>query len=144
MNRVLKGNTLHSQFPTLWINCVNFRIPQVLTNGFPSWCFTHYICFSNTYLRRQPILLNGYSDRLWAGWLGFDSWQGQETFLYSSVSRFGSGAHPASYPMDSGGFLSPAVKWPGYGADHSTPSGAEVENGGAIPPLPHTSPWCGA
>jgi hypothetical protein len=29
-------------------------------------------------------------------------------------------------------------------ADHSPPSSAEVENGGAIPPLPHTSSWHGA
>jgi hypothetical protein len=27
--------------------------------------------------------------------------------------------------------------------DHSPPSNAEVKNGGAIPPLPHTSVWCG-
>jgi hypothetical protein len=26
-------------------------------------------------------------------------------------------------------------------ADHSTPPGAEVKNGAAIPPLPHTSSW---
>jgi hypothetical protein len=29
-------------------------------------------------------------------------------------------------------------------ADHSPQSGAEVRNGGAIPPLFHTSPWHGA
>jgi hypothetical protein len=26
-------------------------------------------------------------------------------------------------------------------ADHSPPSSAEVKNDGAIPPLPHMSPW---
>jgi hypothetical protein len=31
------------------------------------------------------------------------------------------------------------VKWQGHEADHSTPSSAEVKNGGAIPPLPLTS-----
>jgi hypothetical protein len=35
------------------------------------------------------------------------------------------------------------VKRPGLVADHS-PSGAEVMNFGAIPPLPHTSLWRGA
>jgi hypothetical protein len=31
------------------------------------------------------------------------------------------------------------LSWPGREADHSPPSSAEVKNGGAIPPLPHTS-----
>jgi hypothetical protein len=39
----------------------------------------------------------------------------------------GSGAHPASYPMDTGAF-SLAVKRPGREADHSPPSSAEVKN----------------
>jgi hypothetical protein len=26
-------------------------------------------------------------NRLWAGWSGFNSWQGQEIFLYSTISR---------------------------------------------------------
>jgi hypothetical protein len=47
-------------------------------------------------------------------------------------------AHPASHPMETGGF-SLGVKRPGHEADHSPPSSAEVKNGGAIPPLPQTS-----
>jgi hypothetical protein len=35
----------------------------------------------------------------------------------------------------------PGVKQPGREADHSPPSSAEVKNGGAILPLPHTSSW---
>jgi hypothetical protein len=35
---------------------------------------------------------------------------------------------------------SPGIKHP----DRLTPSSAEVKNGGAIPPLPHTSSWCEA
>jgi hypothetical protein len=31
----------------------------------------------------------------------------------------------------------PGVKWPGSEAYHSPPSNADVNNGGAIPPLPH-------
>jgi hypothetical protein len=50
----------------------------------------------------------------------------------------GCGPHPASYPMDTGA-SSPEVKRPGSDADHSSPSSAEVKNGGAIPPLLHTS-----
>jgi hypothetical protein len=37
------------------------------------------------------------------------------------------------------GPLSPAVKRPGREADHSPPSSVEVKNGGAMPPLSHTS-----
>jgi hypothetical protein len=33
---------------------------------------------------------------------------------------------------------------PGHESDHSPPSSAKVENGEAIPPLPHTSSWYGA
>jgi hypothetical protein len=40
----------------------------------------------------------------------------------------GSGAHPVSYPMGTGGALSLGVKRPGREADHSPPSSAEVKN----------------
>jgi hypothetical protein len=49
----------------------------------------------------------------------------------------GSGAHPA-YPMGT------KASFPGGKADHSPPSSAEVETGGAISPLPHMSSQCGA
>jgi hypothetical protein len=35
--------------------------------------------------------------------------------------------------------FTPRVKRPGHEDDHSTPSSAEVKDGRAIPPLPHTS-----
>jgi hypothetical protein len=47
----------------------------------------------------------------------------------------GSAAHTASYPMGTG------IKRPRCEAGHSPPASAEVENGGAIPPLPHMSSW---
>jgi hypothetical protein len=34
------------------------------------------------------------------------------------------------------GAISPGVRWPGREDDHSSPSSAEVKNGGAIPTLP--------
>jgi hypothetical protein len=37
------------------------------------------------------------------------------------------------------GAVSPAVKRQNCEADHSPPSTEEVKNGGATPPLPHTS-----
>jgi hypothetical protein len=33
------------------------------------------------------------------------------------------------------------IKWQGREADHSSPSGANVMNGGTVLPLPHTSSW---
>jgi hypothetical protein len=49
-----------------------------------------------------------------------------------------SGAHIASCPMGTVA-LHPVVMWPGREADHSSPSGAKVKNGGVITPLPYTS-----
>jgi hypothetical protein len=37
--------------------------------------------------------------------------------------------------------LSPGGKATEYEPDHSPPSTTEVKNGGALPPLPHTSSW---
>jgi hypothetical protein len=36
------------------------------------------------------------------------------------------------------------LKRPGSEADHPLPNSVEVNNGGAVPPLPHTSSWGGA
>jgi hypothetical protein len=47
----------------------------------------------------------------------------------------GYGAHPAFYPINTGGSF-PWVKLPGIEIDHSPPSSAEVKNGRAIYPLP--------
>jgi hypothetical protein len=43
--------------------------------------------------------------------------------------------------MGTRGSFPGGVKRPGRESDHSLPSSAEVKNGGAIPPLPHTSSW---
>jgi hypothetical protein len=45
-------------------------------------------------------------------------------------------AHPASYPMSTGGF-SLGVMWGRHDANHSPASTSDVKNGGAIPPLPN-------
>jgi hypothetical protein len=65
---------------------------------------------------------------------------GRDKILYSAASR------PTLGPIQSPiqlvlGVLSSGLKWPGCEADHSPPSSAEVQNVGAIPPLPHTSSW---
>jgi hypothetical protein len=39
---------------------------------------------------------------------------------------------------------SPGTKRPGFEADHSSPSTADVKNDGAVPPLSRMSTWHGA
>jgi hypothetical protein len=63
----------------------------------------------------------------------------KELSLLHSIQT-GSGAHPASYPMGTGGFF-PGLKQPGCEYHHAPPCSADVMNGGAIPPLPHISSW---
>jgi hypothetical protein len=50
----------------------------------------------------------------------------------------GTEAHLTSYPTGTG------IKGLRHEVDHSPPSSATVKNGGAVPPLPHTSSWCGS
>jgi hypothetical protein len=52
------------------------------------------------------------------------------------------GAHPASYPMGTGG-SSLGVKWPGREADHSPHLVPRSRMRGAVPPS-NTSSWHGA
>jgi hypothetical protein len=56
----------------------------------------------------------------------------ERDFLFSVAS--GSGAHPASNPVDTGGKAAGAWGSPLH-------SSLEVKNGGAIPPLPHSDSW---
>jgi hypothetical protein len=66
------------------------------------------------------------------------SQQGQRIFLHSF--HISSRALPAPPPMDTRCSFA-RVKWSGHKVNNSTPSSAEVKNGRAIPPLPHTSSW---
>jgi hypothetical protein len=52
---------------------------------------------------------------------------GAEDFSFSSCVQTGSGAHPASYPMGTGGPFPGGKAGPGSDADHSPPSSAEVK-----------------
>jgi hypothetical protein len=75
--------------------------------------------------------------------LGLYSRQGPEIFLFSTASRPALGAtQPPIQSVPGGSF--PEVKRPGREADQTPPFTAEVKNGAAIPPLPHTSLWRGA
>jgi hypothetical protein len=53
---------------------------------------------------------------------------------WCSLLHTGSGTHPASYSVSTGGALSP-----GREADHATPPRSYVKTDGAIPSLPHMS-----
>jgi hypothetical protein len=70
---------------------------------------------------------------------GFGSQQ-YKIFLFFTASRPKVG--PTQPPIQwVSRALSPRLKRTGSEADHSPPSSTEVKNGGAIPPLPHMSPW---
>jgi hypothetical protein len=74
------------------------------------------------------------------GRLGFDAWQGQETFLYSTATRPALGlTQPPTQRVP--GTLSSEVKRPGREVNHSPQSSTEVKNGGAIYALPSTFSW---
>jgi hypothetical protein len=62
--------------------------------------------------------------------------------MYNSIQT-GSGTHTASYPIGNGerGPYPWRLKRQEREGDHSPSSRAEVKNGGAMPPLPHTSSW---
>jgi hypothetical protein len=53
---------------------------------------------------------------------------GAEDFSSSPCVQTGSGAHPASYPMGTGGSFPGGKARPRRDADHSPPSSAEVKN----------------
>jgi hypothetical protein len=57
----------------------------------------------------------------------FRSPTGAEDFSSSPCVQTGSGAHPASYPMGTGGPFPRSKAWPGHDADHLPPSSAEVK-----------------
>jgi hypothetical protein len=52
---------------------------------------------------------------------------GTDDFSSSPCVQSGSGAHPASYPMGTGGSFPGGNARPGCDADHSPPSSAEVK-----------------
>jgi hypothetical protein len=58
----------------------------------------------------------------------FDARQRRNHFSSSLCVQIGSEAHPASCTMGAGGPIPGAKAQPGRDADHSPPSGAEVEN----------------
>jgi hypothetical protein len=67
---------------------------------------------------------------------------GAEDFSSNPCIQTGSGAHPASYPMGTGGPFPFGKAWPGRDANHSPPSSAEVKYEWELYLLfPHAPPW---
>jgi hypothetical protein len=65
---------------------------------------------------------------LTTGWtIGVRSPAGAENFSSSPCVQTGSGVHPASYPMGTGGPFPGDKARPGRDADHPPPSSAEVK-----------------
>jgi hypothetical protein len=62
----------------------------------------------------------------------------KEIFVFSILSN------RALEPTQYHGLFPWGVKQPGHEADYSSPSSAEVKNGGPIPPVPYASSWSGA
>jgi hypothetical protein len=70
------------------------------------------------------------------------SLEGAKDFSSSLCVQTGSGAHPASCTMDTGGPFPGAKARPGRDADHSPPSSAEVVNEQELYLLsPQAPPW---
>jgi hypothetical protein len=84
--------------------------------------------------KKELGYLGRYRDRLWAGRPGFNSWQWQEIFIFSTEFRPALGA--TQWVL---GAPSLGVKRPDREADDSPPSNAEVKNGSNTPPHSHTS-----
>jgi hypothetical protein len=100
----------------MWSLCVH-RLQQLVK-------FVYFIIINNISQSRDSSVCK----RLATGWMigvGFPA--GAGNFPLHHRVQTGSGAHPASYPMCTGGSF-PGVKWPGREADHSPPSSADVKD----------------
>jgi hypothetical protein len=80
---------------------------------------------------------------LTTGWMtGVRSPTGAEDFSSSLCVQTGSGAHPASCSMGTGGPFPGGKAQPGHDADHSPLSSAEFKNEQELYLLsPHAPPW---
>jgi hypothetical protein len=102
----------------------------------------HTLCITSRQLRSRHC--NSYLDFRRAGRSRFPSQRGARDLSLHSVQTV-SGAHPAAYPIGTWRSSSPPPpRWGGKAAwsmKLNIRFSAEVKNGGAIPPLTHTSSW---
>jgi hypothetical protein len=78
---------------------------NVLTNGLLLWnsvLHQYYLTVPNVYFF-EPGYCRQYGDWLWAGWLRGQSWSPGRAKNFLHIVQPGSGAHPASCPVGTGG-----------------------------------------
>jgi hypothetical protein len=71
----------------------------------------YFYFWSSIYMWQRPGLLNRYCDGLRAGRLWFDPRAEARDFSLHHTVQTGSKAHPASYPMSTGGKAAVACSW---------------------------------
>jgi hypothetical protein len=74
------------------------------------------------------LIVLGTISGSWSSSVSIVSGYGRKDFSCSLYVQNGSGAHPASYPMDNAGPLPGAKARPRRNSDHSPPPSSEVEN----------------
>jgi hypothetical protein len=109
--------------------------PPLCLSIYASACLFTYLSLylSKLNLKGELELLSRYRYRLRSGLPAFDFGRAN-ILLFSTEPRPTLGAHKAHHPMGT-----PGINCPGREADHSPPSSAEVNRGGAILSLPHMS-----
>jgi hypothetical protein len=88
--------------------------------------FSYTIIIYNRNRRSSVSIVSGY--RLDDRAIEVRSSAGAKDFSCSLCVQTGSGAHPASYTVGTGGPFPGGKARPGRDADHSPPSSAEIEN----------------
>jgi hypothetical protein len=92
--------------------------------------FIYFVIIINLHLRSEPVssvsIVSGYGLDNRA--IEVRSPAESKDFSSSLCVQTGSGAHPASCPMGTGGHFPGGKVRPGRDADHSPPSSAEVKN----------------
>jgi hypothetical protein len=103
------------------------HLPSTTSNSYQGQRFTLPTVSTDWMNRGSSVsVVSGYGldDRV----IGFRSLAEAKDFSSSLCAQTGSGAHPASYPMGTGGPFPRGKVWPGRDTDHSSPSSTEVKN----------------
>jgi hypothetical protein len=89
-------------------------------------CIAHDFCWNAFWpiTFKEQLLINDYIRYLTYTTLVST---GAEDFSSTPCVQTGSGAHPASYPMGTGGHFPGGTAWPRRDIDHLPPSSAEVK-----------------
>jgi hypothetical protein len=95
-----------------------------------------------SYFAIAQILVRSWDSSVSIATRIYNSWQREEILLFSLTLRPGLG--PTQPPIEWAlGAVSPGIKGQRHEADHSHQFIADIKNGGAVLPLPHTSSFHG-